>query len=228
MRAGWTAYSLALLALAPHRFFARLARVGWYGDMLYAWADGLGLEATGRVLEVGCSAGALSGHLARSGRRVTGIDRSRRAIRHARATHGTGLAAPRFLRGDVRALPIANAAFDATLAASLINIVPDPLQVVAEMARVTAPGATVSCLFPTPRMDRMSARRFVWRHRLSGLDAQLLVLWATLARKLEPETAERLLGAAQLTNISSVHYLDGMVCAVLGYKSVTRAASAAT
>ena len=215
-RFGWTIYSLAMLAVAPHGFFARLAQLGWYGDMLRNWADGLDLPPSGRVLEVGCSAGTLSNHLERRGYHVTGVDRSARAIRRARAEYTAGTAGPAFVRGDANDLPFAAASFDAALAASLLNIVPEPQRVVAEMARVATPGGIVSCLFPTPRMNAVTARRFIERHGLTGFSAQALTLWATLARKLEPEAAERLLAAEQLTNIATTYCLDGMVCAVFG------------
>lgn len=104
-RLGWRAYSLAMLALRPHGFFAALTRLDWYGGLLRAWADGLNLPAPARVLEVGCSSGALAGYLARQGHDVVGLDRSARAVRHARAGHATGISKPRFTLGDAHDLP---------------------------------------------------------------------------------------------------------------------------
>jgi ubiquinone/menaquinone biosynthesis C-methylase UbiE len=217
--AGWTAYSLAMLALSPHRFFARLARLGWYGGMLGDWVGGLHLPPASRVLEVGCSAGSLSHALARRGHAVAGVDRSARAIRLARAAMVADPARPVFTQADARQLPFASASFDATLAASLLNVVAEPQQLVAEMARVTIPGGIVTLLFPTARLSAVAARQFTARHALAGFAAQALGLWAALARKLEPEAAERLLAAERLTDISSARYLDGMIGASTGRRS---------
>lgn len=219
-RWGWTLYSLTMLAVRPHGFFARLGRLDWYGGLLRVWADGLGLTPDSRVLEVGCSAGTLSHALARHGHRVVGIDRSARAIRLAQTTHGSGTTVSVFLQGDATNLPFAKGSFDVTLAASLLNLVPEPERIVAEMARVTSPGGIVSHLFPTPEMNATAARRYIKQHALTGFSAEALALWAALAHKLDPGKAVRLLEAERVTNIWIVHYLEGMVCAVTGRKPV--------
>jgi len=221
-RPGWTAYSLMMLALRPHAFFARLSGLGWYGDALRSWSGGFGLGERGSVLEVGCSTGALARYLASNGQRVVGLDRSARAIRHARtksaareesAGHAPG---PIFMVGNAHCLPFTNGHFKASVGASLLNVVPEPERVVAEMARVTATGGVVSYLFPVPQMDSISARRFVERNALTGFSAQAISLWAALARKLDPAEGKWLLASAGLADITCVRYLDGMVCGITG------------
>lgn len=219
-RFGWTAYILAMLSLRPHAFFTRLAQLPWYGNMLRTWADGLNVGPFGKVLEVGCSAGALSHQLAERGRRVVGIDRSARAIRSARLGPPSGTTAAVFLLGNALALPFANAHFDATLAASVLNIVPERNRLVAEMARVTVPGGRVSCLFPTPQMNAATARGFAERYGLTGFAAQALSMWVALPSKLEPGSVVRLFDAERLANPAVTPLLDGMVCAVTGTKMI--------
>lgn len=210
---GWRVYSLASLALRPHVFFAELAELAWYRDTLRAWTAWINPKPGGSVLDVGCSTGALARDLANGGYSVVGLDRSAAAIRYARRTEE--LPNPTFMVGNALNLPFENGRFDYTLAASLLNIVTNPLQLIAEMARVTAPNGIVSCLFPTRQMDAGTARAFIRKNGLSGFSAYALSLWAARAPKLEPADATHLLVSAPLTEITRAHFLDGMVCAIV-------------
>jgi ubiquinone/menaquinone biosynthesis C-methylase UbiE len=126
-------------------------------------------ETDGPVLELGCGTGRVSLPLARAGIELVGIDRSapmlQRAIRRARSTRSKvrgrsellpnpssliptpkRAIAPRFVRGDIRALPFRRRAFAMVLAPygilqSLIR--PRDLTAALEsVARVLARGAT--------------------------------------------------------------------------------------
>lgn len=98
----------------------------------------------GTWLDVGCGAGALTGEIvARAApRAVLGVDRSRGFVAHARDR----VADPRasFQVGDARALPVADGAFDAVVSGLVLNFVPEPATMVAEMARAGRPGATIA------------------------------------------------------------------------------------
>jgi ubiquinone/menaquinone biosynthesis C-methylase UbiE len=211
---GWRVYSLVSLALRPHVFFAELAALDWYLDTLRAWTSWLSPKPASTVLEVGCSTGALAYELANLDHTVVGLDRSAVAIRYARSAGNR--ANPTFMIGNACDLPLQGECFDCTLAASLLNIVADPAQVIAEMARVTVPNGIVSCLFPTPYMDAGSARQFIRKHALTGFPAEAISLWAARAPKLEPSDAIQLLISAQLIETSRAYLLDGMVCAISG------------
>lgn len=168
------------------------------------------------VLEVGCSTGALTRDLANRGYTVVGLDRSAAAIRRALSTGKS--ANPTFMIGNAHNLPFPNERFNYTLAASLLNIVTNPPQLVAELARVTTSNGIVSCLFPTRQMDADSAREFMRKNALAGFSAEALLLWAARAPKMEPADATRFLVSARLTEITCAHFLDGMVCAIFGLK----------
>jgi ubiquinone/menaquinone biosynthesis C-methylase UbiE len=211
---GWKVYSLASLALQPHAFFAKLAGLDWYRDTLHAWISWLSPGPASAVLEVGCSSGVLAHELAKLGHTVTALDRSAAAIRYARRMGNS--ATPTFMVGDAHNLPLQGGQFDYTLAASLLNVVTDPPQVLAEMVRVTAPDGIVSCLFPTPYMDVGSARAFIRKHALAGFSATAISLWAAHAPKLDPAAATQLLVSAQLIETTRACFLDRMVCAVSG------------
>jgi 2-polyprenyl-6-hydroxyphenyl methylase/3-demethylubiquinone-9 3-methyltransferase len=93
-----------------------------------------------RVLDLGCGAGFLANDLAARGHAVTGLDFEAENLAVARAYDRTGTA--RFVRGDVRALPFADASFDVVCAMDLLEHVDEPARVIAEAARVLAPGGT--------------------------------------------------------------------------------------
>jgi SAM-dependent methyltransferase len=111
------------------------------GDVFLEWlAPPPGL----RWLDVGCGNGAFTEMIA--GRcapaLVHGVDPSEGQLAFARVRPGSGLA--RFCQGDAMALPFADAAFDVAVMPLVIFFVPHPGKGVAEMARVVAPGGTVT------------------------------------------------------------------------------------
>lgn len=90
------------------------------------------------VLDVGCGAGFLANDLARRSHRVTGLDAAQESLAVAAAHDATGRV--RYEPGDARALPYADASFDAVCAMDLLEHVEEPARVVAEAARVLVPG----------------------------------------------------------------------------------------
>jgi phosphatidylethanolamine/phosphatidyl-N-methylethanolamine N-methyltransferase len=98
----------------------------------------------GRVLEVGVGTG-LSLPQYGAGVEVTGIDASAEMLAKARAkVAGLGLGHVRDLRVmDARRLDFPDGSFDHIAAMHIMSVVPEPEQVMAEMARVLRPGGTV-------------------------------------------------------------------------------------
>lgn len=95
-------------------------------------------------LDVGCGTGVLTQTLLEvaAPQAVRGIDASEgfltfvsKTITDKRAT---------FQLGDARALPVETAAFDAVVSGFMLNFVPHPAQVVAEMARAAKSGGLVA------------------------------------------------------------------------------------
>ncbi len=95
------------------------------------------LPGAGSVLDVACGTGIVTARLA-AGRPAFGIDRSPGMLAVA-ATRLPG----RVLLGDATRLPVASDAFDAVQMIWLLHLLPDPLPVLAEAARVAAPAGRV-------------------------------------------------------------------------------------
>jgi SAM-dependent methyltransferase len=192
--------------------FDRLFRQDWYGGVLRGWADGLITGSMDRVLETGCGPGNLSRHLSARGLNVTGADRSQKMLDRAAKTES----AARFICGDATALPLPAGGFDLCLSASLVNVLPDGGALVREMARLCAPGGTVSVLFPLDGFTPAFARDFARRHRLDGYSTAAIGLWAGKAGKLSVPAVRTMFDKAGLRDIRDADFIDGGLAAVSG------------
>jgi len=131
--------------------YARIAAVEddhwWYrttrgivGDLLAPHVAG----RTGlRVLDAGCGPGGNGEWLAAHGT-VVGLDRSPDALHFVH----TRRPAVRAVRGDVTALPIADATIDLAIAITVLYAVPDDVAAVAELTRVLTPGGALVVVEP--------------------------------------------------------------------------------
>jgi SAM-dependent methyltransferase len=105
------------------------------------------LPDEGHILEVGCGEGSNMDVLAAPGRRFTGCDLSGLALGLARDAAPTD-GSRSFTRGEGEALPFADGTFAAVMGISLLEHLPRPETVIAEMARVVAPGGRLLLLSP--------------------------------------------------------------------------------
>jgi SAM-dependent methyltransferase len=110
----------------------------------YRWAGQLAAGRT--VLDAGCGVGYGSAMLARAGAgEVVGLDLSAKAIDAAREAAPANAS---FVAGDVHALPFAAGRFDLVVCFEVIEHVEAQDDVIAELARVLAPGGVLAISSP--------------------------------------------------------------------------------
>ena len=152
------------------------------------------------VLDVACGPGIVAAALAPSARSVTGIDLTPEMVELARERCArAGLANTTFEVGDVTDLPYPDGEFSKVVCRYALHHVRDPAAVVAEMARVCAPGGRVVVVDMVVGDDPGVAERFneVERtrdpsHARSMPQRELLSLLARAGLEAEPVGADRL------------------------------------
>ena len=148
-----------------------------------------------RVLDAGCGGGLVARELAAAGAEVVGVDRSRGSLGVARRAVGTRFAPA---QGRLERLPFAAGAFDAVVAADVLEHLPDLPAAVDELARVLTPGG--SFLF-----DTVNRTPWSWFTAVFGLEQVLRMVprgthdWRLFIR---PGELDRLLRAAGLEPVT--------------------------
>ena len=103
-------------------------------------ADGLGVDAETRLLDVGCGAGRFCLNAAEAGTAVAGIDASAALIAIARERVPDG----DFRVGDMEQLPFDDGAFDLVTALNSLQFAGDPVGALREAARVVHPEGRIA------------------------------------------------------------------------------------
>jgi SAM-dependent methyltransferase len=118
----------------------------WSRQIAPRFLDWLGAPADAVWLDLGCGTGALTqAILARAApRSIVAVDQSADFVAHARAATSDVQVRMRFEVGDAQKIPLPDAAVDVAASALVINFVPDKVQALREMKRVTRPGGLVS------------------------------------------------------------------------------------
>jgi 2-polyprenyl-6-hydroxyphenyl methylase / 3-demethylubiquinone-9 3-methyltransferase len=149
------------------------------------------------VLDAGCGGGLVARELAAAGATVVGLDRSlgslgvaRRAVEAAGAFHPA--------QGRLERLPFTDGAFDAVVAADVLEHVPDLPAAVAELSRVLAPGGRFA-------FDTINRTPWSWFTAVFGLERVLRMVprgthdWRLFIR---PAELDRLLEAGGLEAVA--------------------------
>ena len=210
----WYIYLSVLLLTSTTRLFETLQRIPWYRQMLQDWVRGLDSDSSGDWLEVGCGPALLTAMLGSQGQHAIGLDHSAAMLRHATRLPEVNTAGIGLVQGSATMLPFAPQSFDRVVAASLINVVPHPVTVLKEMARVTRANGWLSCLVPSTAMTTVDVERFIRRVELEGIHAAALRLWCGRARRMDQTTVVDYFKKAGLKHIRCTELLDGMVLAI--------------
>lgn len=159
---------ITLLRLARRRFYgeAHYREFQVYQGSLvmdYLAEQGVGVH-NALVLDLGCGSGGYSDALAKVGARVVSID-----------LHRPKAPLPNFILANAVQLPFDAGSFSLVFCASLIEHVPEPSQLLAQIRRVLAPGGFAYLSFP-PFYSPVGGHQFKpyhllgerWALRLSG------------------------------------------------------------
>jgi SAM-dependent methyltransferase len=133
----------------------------WTRLRLAAVTDLVEPNAGERVLDLGCTAGAVAHFLSTFGCEAVGVDAEPRAIERAR----TLFPELSFDVADVAALPYEDESFDKAVAADLVEHLDDATLagMLSEVRRILRPGGTLSIYTPNPEhvIERLKERELV-------------------------------------------------------------------
>ncbi len=117
----------------------------WSRPVAQEFVRWLDVPARRRWLDVGCGTGALTEVVVEVGqaRSVVGVDPSAGFVQHAR-TRTFDTAEVQFLLGDALGLPVGSVDFDVVVSGLVLNFVPEPGRMLAEMTRAGRPGGTIA------------------------------------------------------------------------------------
>lgn len=134
----------------------------------------------GRLLDIGTGTGRMLELLGPRAECATGIDLSREMLALARARlSAAGLAHCALRQADMTRLPYGPASFDLITLSMVLHYADDPPEVLAEAARVLAPGGTLAIIDLAPHGDDALVRRLA--HRWAGFPAPQLAAWLAAA-----------------------------------------------
>jgi len=155
-------------------------------------AEWLNVPPGGVALDVGCGPGSVTASLARAAGPdglALGVDISEPML--ARAVSADAGPQIGFLRADAQRLPLRDETVDAVVSVAVLQLIPDPVAALAEMARVLRPGGRLAVMAPT-----------------AGRAARLL--------RILPNTGVHLFGEDELGDILEDHGFIGVRTKSLG------------
>lgn len=206
--AAWT--EMVRLFLDPPSLFHHLHGLDWYRGALLASLPCTPSDLAGKsFLEIGCAAGDLCTDVAAMGAHVCGLDRSLEMVQRAKLAQSS----IRFDVGDALALPYGDSCFDVVYAASLLNVVSNPVLALRQMMRVCRTSGVLAILLPVAEFSTAEARHWVAHQRFSAREAAAYMAWHRLAKKVPADQLKIWFHDAGLVNarIETRILLGGLV-----------------
>jgi ubiquinone/menaquinone biosynthesis C-methylase UbiE len=133
-------------------------RLGEFSDALDEF-----VPAPAKVLDFGCGTGHLAQHLHQQRYAVSACDLADEMIAKARREFGNTHIKWMCLPTHWRRLPLADGAFDAVVASSVLEYVEDVELVLSELARVLRPGGVLICNVPNAGNGRRKGESWAMR-----------------------------------------------------------------
>jgi SAM-dependent methyltransferase len=166
---------------------------------LLRWLD---VPSDSRWLDVGCGTGTLAEEILEHAapRSVLGVDRSRGFVAHARARATDARIA--FQVGDAQALAVASGSFDAVVSGLVLNFVPDPVRMAAEMVRAGRPGSAIA-LYVWDYAGGMELMRCFWDEAKALDPAAAALDEAVRFPRCAPAPLEALFTATGLSRVAT-------------------------
>lgn len=205
-----------LLVFKAQILFDKINQLNWYKNTLHDWINDQCFTAKSKVLEVGCASGALTRYIAKSGCIPTGVDSSNKMIEFAK----TNAKEIKFLVASVDKLPFENNVFDAVIAASLLNIVPDKGKAIDELYRTCKKGGKITVLVPSDKFTDKNLILLQTSLSISGFSAAAIEAWHKKAPKMNANNIYNLFKHAGLREITIKNHLKGMVVSVSAIKPI--------
>ena len=115
----------------------------WSARLADPFLEFAGIKPGSTVLDVGCGTGTMTLALAKRGAKTVGLDASEPYLDGARRLRSHPEI--EYELGDACHLQYASASFDACVSTLVIDVIPEPDLVAAEMRRVTRPGGVIAC-----------------------------------------------------------------------------------
>lgn len=131
------------MPLSPQDWHARYTRqAGWTRSLRRYVFERIPLSSVSLLLDAGCGTGALEADGFHGRTAIVGLDIDLDSLDYAKNNN----APARWVQGDVLRLPFPSNRFDIAFCHFLLLWVPDPLQALKEMSRVTRPGGYILAL----------------------------------------------------------------------------------
>jgi demethylmenaquinone methyltransferase/2-methoxy-6-polyprenyl-1,4-benzoquinol methylase len=166
----------------------------WWKRRLVSMAP---LSRHTRALDLACGTGDITFEVAARGALAVGLDLTPRMIELARQKGSR----PRFLVGDMAALPFADASFDVVTTGYGLRNVPELERAIDEIARVLRPGGVLLSLdFNRPDGAFMRRAYLLYLNTIGGALGWMLHRDADTYRYI-PATIERYPGAARVAAV---------------------------